>query len=178
VELIFLPYKAILQVEAIFITLYRMFISKKHLLEWVTAADAENLLGKNLKCYLKEMIISPVIGILLVGITIIFHSEFLITSIALFIAWTLAPFISYCISETKENKKLQIKENEKEILMDVAKRTWQYFNEYMNKENNFLPPDNYQESRKRKITKNTSSTNIGLRITCYYNCQRFWLYNQ
>ena len=32
----------------------------------------------------------------------------------------------------------------------------------MNEENNFLPPDNYQEGRKRLVTKNTSSTNIGL----------------
>lgn len=175
-ELIFLPYKSILLTEAIIITLYRMSISKKRLLEWVTAADAENLLGKNLKCYIKEMIVSPIIGILLVGITLIFHSEFLITSIALFVAWTLSPFISFWISEIKENKKMQIKENEKEILIDIAKRTWKYFNEYMNKENNFLPPDNYQESRKRKITKNTSSTNIGLRITCDYNSKRFGFY--
>ena len=43
----------------------------------------------------------------------------------------------------------------------------------LNEENNFLPPDNYQEGRKRKTTKNTSSTNIGLRITCNYISKRF-----
>ena len=172
-ELIFLPYKAMLLLEAIVITLYRMIISKKHLLEWVTAADAEKLLGKNFKCYLKEMIISPVIGVLLVGVSFVFHSEYLVTSIALFFAWTLSPFVSYLISDAKENKKIQIKENEKDILIDVAKRTWGFFSEYMNKENNYLPPDNYQEGRKRLITKNTSSTNIGLRITCNYHSQRF-----
>ena len=143
------------------------------MLEWVTAADAEKLLGKNFKCYLKEMIISPVIGVLLVGVSFVFHSEYLVTSIALFFAWTLSPFVSYLISDAKENKKIQIKENEIDILIDVAKRTWGFFSEYMNKENNYLPPDNYQEGRKRLITKNTSSTNIGLRITCNYHSQRF-----
>lgn len=153
-----------------------MFISKKNLLEWVTAADAENLLGKNLKCYLKEMSISPIVGILLVGTTTIFHIEYIGTAISLLIAWTLTPYISYLISEIKENKKVSIKENEKKILLDVAEKTWGFFNEYMNEENNYLPPDNYQESRKRLVTKNTSSTNIGLRITCNYNSKRFWVY--
>ena len=32
----------------------------------------------------------------------------------------------------------------------------------MNKENNYLPPDNYQEDRRNKIVNRTSSTNIGL----------------
>ena len=109
---------------------------------------------------------------------IYFHREYFLTAITLFIAWTLTPIIAYLISKPQENKKVQIKENEREILIDVAKRTWQYFNEYMNKENNFLPPDNYQESRRRKITKNTSSTNIGLRITCNYNSERFRVYRK
>ena len=124
------------------------------------------------------MIISPVVGILLVGLSFIFHSEYLLTSIALFFAWTLSPFISYLISDARENKKIQLKQNEIDMLIDVAKRTWGFFSEYMNKENNFLPPDNYQEGRKRLVTKNTSSTNIGLRITCNYNGKRFRLYNK
>ena len=177
-ELIFLPYKAVLLLEAIIITLYRMFISKKNLLEWVTAADAEKLLGKNLKCYLKEMIISPIIGIILVVISVLFHNENLGTSIALFIAWSLSPFVSYLISDTRETKKIIIKKNERNILIDVAKRTWEFFSEYMNKENNYLPPDNYQEGRKRLVTKNTSSTNIGLRITCDYYSKRFRIHNK
>ena len=178
IELIFLPYKAMLLIEAIAITLYRMFISKKHLLEWVTAADAEKLLGKNLKCYIKEMLISPVIGILLAGITFIFSYEDFDTAISLLIAWFLAPFIAFLISDTKENKKEKIKENEKNILLDISKRTWKFFSEYMNEENNFLPPDNYQEGRKRLTTKNTSSTNIGLRITCNYISKRFGVHRE
>ena len=42
---------------------------------------------------------------------------------------------------------------------DVLKFSWIY-----NEENNFLPPDNYQESRNVKIVDRTSSTNIGLEL--------------
>ena len=122
------------------------------------------------------MLISPVIGFLLVVITLIFNFEDLNTSISLFIAWLLTPFIAFLISDTKESKKEKIKENEKNFLLDVSKRTWNYFKDYMNEENNFLPPDNYQEGRKRKTTKNTSSTNIGLRIAGNYISKRFGFY--
>ena len=115
-------------------------------------------------------------GILLLIITFIFNIEYLNTAIALFFTWSITPVISYLISDIKESKKIKIKESEKDILLDVAKRTWSFFDEFMNAENNYLPPDNYQEKRKRLTTKNTSSTNIGLRITCYYYCKRFRFY--
>ena len=67
------------------------------------------------------------------------------------------------ITVRKEIKKVeQISKQEKEHLLDIAKRTWNYFETYMNEQNNFLPPDNYQEKRKNEVTKLTSSTNIGL----------------
>jgi len=55
--LLFVPYRAILMFEAIIKTLYRLFISKKNLLEWLTAADAEKTLGRDLKSFLREMIV-------------------------------------------------------------------------------------------------------------------------
>ena len=46
--------------------------------------------------------------------------------------------------------------------MEVARKTWSFFEDNINEENNFLPPDNYQEDRKEKIAHRTSPTNIGL----------------
>ncbi len=68
------------------------------------------------------------------------------------------------ISKPKEEEKAKEKLNkdEQEYIKKIAKDTWEYFSEYMNKENNFLPPDNYQESRREKLVPRTSSTNIGL----------------
>lgn len=175
--LILLPYKAILLLEAIIITLYRMFISKKHLLEWVTAADAEKLLGKDLKSYIKEMIISPIIGLGLLLTYSIYYKNLLYTGISFFVAWIMTPFISYLISKENIKKIEKPKEKDKKILLDIAKRTWNYFDKYMTKENNFIPPDNYQENRKKQIVKNTSSTNIGLRTFSNNISKRFIFYN-
>ncbi len=161
-SLIFLPYKAILMLRAIVVTIYRMFISKSHLLEWTTAADAEKMLGQKLSDYIKEMICSPIIGILLVCVSVVFKKIDLYSSIFLLIIWTLTPLISYLISKSNEYSKEKIAESEMDELKDIAKKTFDYFDNYINEENNFIIPDNYQYGRKNKIVNTSSSTNIGL----------------
>jgi len=72
----------------------------------------------------------------------------------------------WCIS--KENIKQKgidkLTKQDKEYIKNVAEKTWEYFAKYSSKENSYLPPDNYQESRREKIVCRTSSTNIGLGI--------------
>ena len=65
---------------------------------------------------------------------------------------------------SKESKKCgkHISKQNKEYILELGKNTWEYFNTYMNEENNFLPPDNYQEGRNQEVVNRTSSTNIGL----------------
>ena len=162
INLILLAYKAIIYFKAIIVTLYRLLVSKKHLLEWVTAADAEKMLGKDLKCYFREMLGSPIIGILLMGSKLIYNPLSFTKVTFLLVLWILAPIISYFISKNNENLEIKLSKNEKDDLMDLAKRTWSYFETFMNRENNYLPPDNYQENRKKKLTDHTSTTNIGL----------------
>ncbi len=80
------------------------------------------------------------------------------------IIWLLSPMIMHYISKLREEKKSIDSLNDSEIdyIKKIAKDTWSYFDEYMNKENNYLPPDNFQESRREKVVHRTSSTNIGL----------------
>lgn len=162
IDYMLLAYKATVYAKAILVTIYRMMISKKHLLEWVTAADAEKMLGNNLKDYLREMIQSPIIGVLLIATTFWYNSLNIIKAIFLFVIWCLAPFIAYLISQSTNKKSIKLKKDEKDLITEVAQRTWSYFSTFMTKQNNYLPPDNYQENRKHKVTDHTSATNIGL----------------
>ena len=66
----------------------------------------------------------------------------------LFIAlgFALAPFLTYLLGKDHlfgRIKKLDKKE-EKDII-DIAKRTWGFFDSMMNDTNNYLPTDNFQE---------------------------------
>ena len=82
------------------------------------------------------------------------------------IIWTLAPVMMWYISkEKKEIKPVEkLDKTEKEYLLEIGEKTWKFFKKYINKENNYLITDNYQEDRKEKIVNRTSSTNIGLSI--------------
>ncbi|MBQ9279781.1 MAG: hypothetical protein IJ215_01865 [Clostridia bacterium] len=162
IDLILLPYKAVVYLSAICVTVYRMVFSKKHLLEWVTAADAEKMLGKNLATYIGEMVISPLIGLALILTTLVYNPLSLVQVSLLFVLWWCAPIVAYFISKPHDSEKVVVSDSDKEELLDIAQRTWKFFDVYMNAENHFLPPDNYEENRRLQTTPHTSSTNIGL----------------
>lgn len=165
-EIGFLPHKAYISIDAIIRTIYRMKISKKHLLEWTTAEEAEKKGKTNILSYYKLMIVNIIISIL--GIIIFRFFPYKWTNYfcadIIFILWLIQPLIAWRISKEQIPiaKVKQLKNEEIEKILEIGKKTWKYFEHYMNKENNYLPPDNYQKDRSLKIVDRTSSTNIGL----------------
>ena len=160
-EISFLPHKAYISCLSIIKTIYRINVSKKHLLEWMTADEAEKNSKNDLLSYYKFMVINLIVGVF----SIIFGTALKnVMLVLLGTIWCLAPFVSWYISRPiKDVKSIdKISKNDKEYLIDIGKKTWIYFKENMNEENNFLPPDNFQEDRLPKIAERTSTTNIGL----------------
>lgn len=162
-----LPDKAYMSANAICKTLYRLKVSKKHMLEWVTAEEAEKMAKKDIKSYYINMAPNIILGIL--GILYIFinaKNPFSALIFVISLLWLIAPAIMCYISKeiVVNNKKELLVDKDKQYVLEVGKRTWQFFKDYLVKENNYLPPDNYQEDRKPKAIKRTSSTNIGLAL--------------
>lgn len=162
-----LPDKAYMSANAICKTLYRLKVSKKHMLEWVTAEEAEKMTKKDIKSYYINMAPNIILGIL--GILYIFinaKNPFSVLIFVISLLWLIAPAIMCYISKeiVVNNKKELLVDKDKQYVLEVGKRTWQFFKDYLVKENNYLPPDNYQEDRKPKAIKRTSSTNIGLAL--------------
>src|SRR3546814_11990848 len=46
----------------------------------------------------------------------------------------------------------------------VARRTWLFFETFVRPEDNWLPPDNYQEPPNEETAHRTSPTNIGMML--------------
>ncbi len=161
-----LPDKAYMSWNAEFTSLYRMLISKKHLLEWVTAEEAEKNSKNDLKNYYYSMLPNIAAGLIGIGFLLLLDIEIWqkIVFLSISILWLIAPAVMYFISRPiKEINKIQLLNNsEQEYVRQIASKTWKFFKEYLNENNNFLPPDNYQEDRKPKVVARTSSTNIGL----------------
>ena len=156
-----LPYKGYMCLKAISKTIYRLLFTHKNLLEWTTSEEAEKMAKTDIVSYYKNMLINVVIGAISL---IIYIQDKSIIALLLGILWILTPFVMCYISKDKaEKSKIELlEENEKEYVLELGNKTWDFFSNYLNENNNFLIPDNYQEGRKNKVVRRTSSTNIGL----------------
>lgn len=157
-DFMFLPNKAFITLNAICKSIYRLKITKQNLLEWTTSEEAEKQAKTDLLSYFKNMKANVILGVfgLLVGL---YYSK--AVTLFLSIIWLGAPAVAWYISKPIIHKQ-KISPRDKKYLIDIGKKTWKYFEDNMNEYNNFLPPDNYQESRKQKVANRTSPTNIGL----------------
>lgn len=162
INLAFLPHKAYLCINAICKALYRMTVSKKNLLEWITSEEAEKSLKTDMLSYIKLMWANLLVGAITILIARMNYELSNVFVYVLGILWIIAPIIAWYISKEKNEENYSLSSEEIEYITEIGKRTWDYFQTYMNEENNFLPPDNYQENRKGEVVDRTSSTNIGL----------------
>ncbi len=159
-----LPYETYVNLDAIFKTNWRMFISHKHLLEWDPSVNATSRKNKNLTGHYLKMWIGPVLGIFLL-FYLASHSisSFIIASPVL-ILWIISPFIAWIISLPLSKQQAQLTSQQNIYLQKLARKTWAFFENFMSTEDNWLPPDNFQEIPLPKIAHRTSPTNMGISL--------------
>ena len=143
--LLCLPYFSISSLDAILRALYRQ-VTKKRLLEWTTAAQSDKNLRGTPGEYFRKML-----GQLL-GVVFLFSFPYTVLGIL----WLLTPLFCYLL-ESKERKRSFIPPIDAEMQL-----IWNYFARFLNQKNNWLPPDNYQETPLGIEAPRTSPTNIGL----------------
>lgn len=158
----FIPYQAYLMSDAIIRSLYRMIISKKYLLQWKTAEKVENSIKNNYYYYYSKMWIGVFIAFMLLIVSFSNSIEIIITMFLLTGLWILSPAIACKISKEKIVLKDRLELDDEEFLRDITRRIFAYYEDFINEENNYLAPDNYQESPYKGIAYRTSPTNIGM----------------
>ena len=162
-----MPYKAFTCISAFSLSLYRMLISKKNLLQWTTGETLEKMAKSSLSYYLYNMIINEIVGIIILAIGIISKPTIFTLNFEVFVAFSFifAPVFAYLTGKDHiGNRKKKLDKNQENEILEIAKRTWLFFDQMMTATNNYLPTDNYQENRRYKIANRTSSTNIGFGI--------------
>ncbi len=167
-----IPYRAWTCISAFCLSIYRMLVSKKKLLQWTTGEMLEKKSKKTLSYYYLNMIINVITGlvILIYSFNNIYNILSLYFIIAIAISFIFAPLFAYLLGKDHlfgRHKKLNKKQNEE--IIEIANRTWSFFDTMMTKTNNYLPTDNFQENRRYKIANRTSSTNIGFGILSIIN---------
>ena len=163
-----IPYKSYMCLSAFITSLYRMLISHKNLLQWTTGDVLERQAKNKFSFYYRNMIINVIIGILIVFLPFFGElSEVVVSSFHIFVgvSFALAPTFIYLLGKDYLFGRIKkLDKTQDRDLMDIAKKTWNFFDSMMNDTNNYLPTDNYQENRRYKIANRTSSTNVGFGI--------------
>ena len=168
-ELTLLAYHAYAMVHAISLTLVRMIVTQRMMLEWETAATAAaraaGLSGREgLRAFADGMWVSPVVAATLYAATLAAKPQAIVAAAPLLLLWSGAPLVAYWLSRPARPHAIVLSARDRDYLRDVARNTWGYFESSMGDAGHWLPPDNIQEKPTRLVANRTSPTNVGMAL--------------
>ena len=176
-NVVFLADQAWMLSDAIARTLWRLFVSRRHLLEWTPAARATAGKRLDLAGFALHMIggLGVAAGALFVALT--FGRGGWTVAAPIVALWFASPAIARWISlPPAPETRVAISDAEVRALRRTARRTWRYFETFVTPVDNWLPPDNFQEDPAPVVAHRTSPTNIGLYLLCVVAARDFgWI---
>ncbi len=180
-SIVMLPQQAWSMGDAIARTLFRVGISRRHLLEWTTAAEAGARDRRTLVLTYLQMrggVTLALLGAaasLMAGWRFDRHAGWLAVPFTL--VWLAAPAIAYWLSRApRPAGELAVAPHDARQLRRDARRTWRYFETFVTADDQMLPLDNFQEDPKPVVAHRTSPTNIGLYLLSAVSAREFgWL---
>ena len=176
-NIVLLAHQAMLNADAILRTLYRLAVSRRHMLEWTTAAQAQANSARTLPGTFILMWASVVVGLLALVIAGVRGGSISLTAAGFGLVWLLAPVFAYFMSKHEALRdELAAAPEDRMTLRTTARRTWRFFDAFVGAEDNFLPPDNFQEDPAPVVAHRTSPTNIGLYLLSVASAREFgWI---
>lgn len=166
-----LPFEAYLYTDAIIRALYRLFISKIHRLDWITADEIDKRSKGDILTYINNFDKALFISSIFVLISIVLKPNYMNTTLVLGVIWMFSPILMFLLSRDFKRKRENLSDTVLFEYEKLAHKTWRYFEHYLVKKYNYLIPDNYQLNRRNKLDYRTSSTNIGfslIAVICAY----------
>jgi cyclic beta-1,2-glucan synthetase len=159
-----LPYEALKYTDAVILTIWRMIVLHKKLLEWTPSATVSLHSRNDVWSVYKAMWIAPLLAILCLGLLIYSNPTALIVASPILILWSLAPALAWLLSKPEAEHTSNLSEEQMLFLHKTARKTWLFFEQFVNARENWLPPDNFQEQPVATIAHRTSPSNIGLAL--------------
>jgi cellobiose phosphorylase len=167
-ELACLPYEAFFSLDAIARTLWRLLISRRHLLEWNPSSEVERQLAgrsrSELAGCLRAMWIGPFIAVAVALHLLLADPALLAVAGPFLLLWLLSPLIAWWVSRPLAAHKVSLSAEQRIFLRRISRRTWAFFERFVGPEDHWLAPDNYQEYRIAAIAHRTSPTNMGMAL--------------
>jgi cyclic beta-1,2-glucan synthetase len=163
VQIVFLPHRAAVLCDAMLRTLYRLRIGKG-LLEWTPAAlSARRLAGRAGRGSVwREMAAAPLTALGAGAFLAAYRPGALAFAFPLLLVWFLSPEIARFMSRPQRRRVERLTPQETRRFRLLARRTWLFFETFVGPDDQWLPPDHFQEDPRGEVARRTSPTNIGL----------------
>lgn len=175
--IVFLADQAWLMCDAIARTLIRLTLTRRHLLEWVPAAQTASDSSPGVPGFYKRMTGAIVIAVATIGIVWIWGRGAWPLASVFAVAWFASPAVAFWASlSPKIVGRRPLSKEDALALRLIARRTWRFFDVFVTSAHNDLPPDNFQEIPEPVLAHRTSPTNIGLYLLSVASARDFaWI---
>jgi cyclic beta-1,2-glucan synthetase len=171
---VFLAHQAWLMTDAIGRTLFRVSVSHRHLLDWVTAGQAKVSPRLDLPGFYGQMSAGVIIGLVAAIVVWWVGNDTWPVAAPFVIAWIASPAVALWASLSPlVAGRLSVSDADARALRLVARRTWRYFETFVTATDHMLPPDNFQEDPKPTVAHRTSPTNLGLYLLSAVSARDF-----
>ena len=175
--LAFLAHQAWLMADAILRTLARLYVTRRHLLEWMTAAQAKASHDSDLAGFYRHMGGGIAIAAATAVLVWVAKPGAAWVAAPFVILWLLSPLLARLVSlPPPESAAEQLGAADVGALRLTARRTWRFFETFVGPDDHGLPPDNFQEVPRPVVAHRTSPTNIGMYLLATVTARDFgWI---
>ncbi len=175
--LTFLAHQSWLMVDAILRTLVRVYVTRRKLLEWTTAAQAQASHDLDLAGFYRRMGGGAAIAAVAAGLVLALKPSAAWIAAPFIVLWLLSPAVARWVSlPPAETAAEQLSAADIGALRLTARRTWRFFERFVGPEDHGLPPDNFQDDPRPVVAHRTSPTNIGMYLLATVTARDFgWI---
>lgn len=158
----FLPDQCWRSLDAITRTLFRLGVTHQRCLEWATAAHSNASPRLKMLGFYQNMACGTLLALTVCLFVIVVNPAVWLLVLPFALLWCLAPLVAVFVSRSPDVLRPDELDVGAVTLRLTARKTWRYFETFVTAEDNFLPPDNFQEDPEPVVAHRTSPTNIGL----------------
>ncbi|MEN3337713.1 MAG: cyclic beta,2-glucan synthetase [Acidobacteriota bacterium] len=159
----FLAHQTYLMIDAVMRTVWRLLVSRRHLLEWVSAEQFARHDPTPLQVA-QRMWAGPAGAVAMTVLVGAVAPTRLVLALPVIALWLASPAVAYLMGRPVAHARQVPTPAERSMLRATARKTWRFFEDLLGPEDHWLIPDNFQEDRKELVAHRTSPTNIGLQL--------------
>ncbi|ABM38392.1 GH36-type glycosyl hydrolase domain-containing protein [Polaromonas naphthalenivorans] len=170
-----IPAQALMLLDAALRSVWRMAVSRRRLMEWTTAAQAQSASRNELFVFVRQHAPASLLcAALAMTAPWAVHPW---AGIILFLCWGASPLATWWASQPRSSRTAHaLHAGDKRYLLALARDTWRFFERCVGPDDNHLPPDNLQLAPDPTLAHRTSPTNIGLYLLAVCCAREFgWI---